>query len=322
MARPTSKKPPQNPFVVSLVATGAHFADREAEVERMATAFRTPGAKLVVYGDRRLGKTSALERAAEAARRDGATVALAAFSTATDASEAAQRILAAVQREAGSSWRETLGRIAESVNATVEITPSTDPGVLPSVRFGFGRRDVSAKLLPDVLDAINAHMVRRKEVLGLGLDEFQRIHEWGGEDAEWALREAIQRHRSIGYVLAGSKRHLIEAMIGTKGRALWKLVEPMEFGPIDDGVLADWIADRAHATNVRMSAATADLLVRLARPRTRDVVQLARTGCDDPVLHLCGQDLDRGDATSTRVRGSDCRASFRPCRNDCPSRVI
>ena len=44
---------------------GAHFTDREAEVARMAAALRTPGAKLVVYGDRRLGKTSALERAAE-----------------------------------------------------------------------------------------------------------------------------------------------------------------------------------------------------------------------------------------------------------------
>ena len=136
------------------------------------------------------------------------------------------------------------------------------------------------KLLPDVLDAINKQMARRKETLGLGLDEFQRIHEWGGEDAEWALREAMQRHRAIAYVLAGSKRHLIEAMVSNKGRALWKLVEPMEFGPMDDAVFAEWITDRGKATNVRIPATTADLIVRLARPRTRDTVQLARTVWD------------------------------------------
>jgi hypothetical protein len=277
MAQSAPRKAPQNPFVVSLLASGAHFADREAEVARMADAFRTPGAKMVVYGDRRLGKTSALERAAEIVRREGGMVAVAALSTASDASEAAQRILAAVQNGIGSSWRETLARIASSVNASIEITPPADPGSLPSVKFGFGRREsASTKLLPDVLDAINTQMARRKETLGLGLDEFQRIHEWGGEDAEWALRESLQRHRQIAYVLAGSKRHLIEAMIGNKGRALWKLVEPLELGPMDEDVLADWIVGRARATQVKIPATTADLIVKLARPRTRDVVQLAR----------------------------------------------
>ena len=243
----------------------------------MADTFRTPGAKLVAYGDRRLGKTSALERAAEIVRREGGMVAVAALSTASDASEAAQRILAAVQQEIGSSWRETLTRIAGSVDASIEIAPSADPGALPSVKFGFGRRPgASTKLVPDVLDAINTQMSRRKQTLGLGLDEFQRIHEWGGEDAEWALRESLQRHDRIAYVLAGSKRHLIHAMIGSKGRAFWKLVEPLEFGPIDEDVMAEWIVDRARATHVRLPATTADLIVKLARPRTRDVVQLAR----------------------------------------------
>ena len=291
MAPSAPKKTPQNPFVVSLLATGAHFADRDAEVGKMADAFRTPGAKIVAYGDRRLGKTSALEHAAEIVRREGGMVAIAALSTASDASEAAQRILAAVQKEIGSSWRETLTRIAGSVDASIEIIPPADPGALPSVKFGFGRRErASTKLLPDVLDAINTQLARRKETLGLGLDEFQRIHEWGGEDAEWALRESLQRHRQIAYVLAGSKRHRIEAMIGSKGRALWKLVEPLEFGPIDDDVLAEWIVDRARATHVRVPATTADLIVKLARPRTRDVVQLARIVWD--IAALRGEAVD------------------------------
>jgi hypothetical protein len=41
MARSASRKPPRNPFVVSLLAKGAHFADREANVARMAAALRT-----------------------------------------------------------------------------------------------------------------------------------------------------------------------------------------------------------------------------------------------------------------------------------------
>jgi hypothetical protein len=93
-------------------------------------------------------------------------------------------------------------------------------------------------------------------------------------------------------VLAGSKRHLIEAMIGNKGRALWKLVDPMEFGPMDDSVLADWITDRGRATDVRIPARTADLIVKLSRPRTRDVVQLARTVWDIAARHGAAADDD------------------------------
>lgn len=277
MAR-TGRRPPHNPFVISLLAEGAHFANREAEVARMVRTFREPGAKLLVYGERRLGKSSAMDRAAEEARRQGVTVSLAAFSTASDAAEAAQRVLSAVQKEVGSSWREVLGRIAESLNASMEINPSADPGALPSVKFGFALKqpEVATKLLPDVLDAINVQLERRQATIGLGLDEFQRIHEWGGEDAEWALREAMQRHRALSYVLAGSKRHLIEAMINSKGRAFWKLVDILEFGPINDEVLAEWIVERAAATGVRIPLQAADLIVQLARPRTRDVVQLAR----------------------------------------------
>jgi hypothetical protein len=190
------------------------------------------------------------------------------------------------------------------VNASLEITPSPTPGGLPSVKLGFGlqRPEHSTTLLPDVLDAVNAQIERRRRSLGLGLDEFQRIHDWGGEDAEWALREAMQRHRAIAYVLVGSKRHLIEAMVASKGRALWKMVDPMEFGPMDDHVLAEWIADRATVSGVQIPLETADRIMRLARPRTRDVVQLARAVWDEAAARGAATPADADRAMEQLVR--------------------
>src|SRR5690606_15462868 len=112
--------------------------------------------------------------------------------------------------------------------------------------------------------------------IALAIDEFQRLHEWGGENAEWALKAALESHTRLSYVLAGSKRHVIEAMITTKGRALWKQVDAIEFGPIDPEELAAWIQSQAARTGVTISLAAADEIVRLSGPRTRDVVQLAR----------------------------------------------
>lgn len=267
-----------NPFVVSMLAAGDSFVNREAELARIETAFATAGGKLVVYGDRRLGKSSALEHAATAVRNRKGRVAIASLATASNASEAAQRVLSAAQKEVGAAWREILEGVARSLRTGFEVSPSADPTGMPSVKFTFGVDPTTTPvgLLPDVLNALNDQLTRRNIHLGLGLDEFQRIHEWGGEDAEWAFREAVQRHATLAYVLAGSKRHLIEAMVGSKARALWKQADVLRFGPIDADVLAAWVTERALATALVIPDAEAHAIVGLAGPRTRDIVQLAR----------------------------------------------
>jgi hypothetical protein len=282
MAR-KSPSPPRNPFEIGLRASGSHFADREAETARIARAFTEPGTKLVVYGDRRLGKSSAMDRAAQDVRKAGQRVAIASLATAKDSADAAQRVLAAVISNVGNSWREIAEQMAGYMKGTVELKPSTEPGALPSVAFGFGTRgrDFEHRLLPDALDAVNTMMDKRSMFLGIGLDEFQRIHEWGGEAAEWALKDVFEQHRNIGYVLAGSKRHQIEAMVTSKGRALWKQVDLLAFGPIDPDQLAAWIVQHAGRTGVNIPRAEADAIIRYAGPRTRDIVQLARAVWDD-----------------------------------------
>jgi hypothetical protein len=271
--------PASNPFEIGLIARGEHFADREVEVERIAAALRSPGSRLVVYGDRRLGKSSALDRAAGLVRKKKGQVVLVTLATATDPGDAAQQIVRAVQEQTGRNWRRTLEGMAERLQATMEIRPSPVTGAPPSVRFAFGMREQGERgrnLLWDALNAVNAQLEAEKRTIGIGIDEFQRIHEWGGEEAEWSLKAAMETHRNLAYVLAGSKRHLIEAMVSRKGRALWKQVDVLPFPPIDPGILSEWIHQQAARTGVSFSLAACDTIVALAGPRTRDVVQLAR----------------------------------------------
>lgn len=267
-----------NPFLPGTLAKGAHFADREWEVRRIREAYCTPASRLVVYGDRRMGKTSALHRAAETVGKRGPAVAIATFATASDPADAARQILLAVQKRIGKGWRKTLESIVGRLQGVIELRPSPVAGAPPTVRVTFGLREEDARidLIPETLNAINEELTTRRRRLALALDEFQRIHEWGGEDAEWALKGAIETHSSISYVLAGSKRHLIEAMITRKGRALWKQVDSIAFGPIPAEEMAEWIHGQAARTGVAISLDACDEIVRLAGPRTRDIVQLAR----------------------------------------------
>jgi hypothetical protein len=266
-----------NPFLIGVLARGGGFADRTDEVARITRAFQEPGGRLVVVGERRLGKSSALEEAAAKARAGGTTVAVASFATASDPPDAAHRILHAVQEQLGRKWLETISAIATRLDVSLEVGPAPETG-LPRFRLaaGLGQRRTPQLVLPDVLDALQARVAEEGRHLGLGLDEFQRIHEWGGDGAEWALRESFQRHDRIAYVLAGSERGLIEGMIGGKGRALWKQVDVLAFGPIPPEELGRWIHRRAEKSGTPLRRKTVEAIVGLAHPRTRDVIQLAR----------------------------------------------
>jgi hypothetical protein len=259
------------------------MADRVDELDRIARALGEPGGKLIVYGDRRLGKSATLECAAARVREAGQPVAIVDLSTASGPADAANRILSAVHAEIGTPWRDALRAIAQRLKIAVTLSLPTDGGP-PRVGLDFGGVASEApelhRLVPDVLDAIDAEVESREATLGVGLDEFQRIHDWGGTDAEWALRDAMQRHHALAYVMAGSARSLIEQMIASKDRAFWKLADTMHFAPIDPTIMATWITTRADETSVPFDPAGATTIIALAGPRTRDIIQLARAVWD------------------------------------------
>jgi hypothetical protein len=128
--------------------------------------------------------------------------------------------------------------------------------------------------LAEALDAIERLADEKRKPIAVVLDEFQEIHRFGGEEAEWHLRGVIQGHRHVSYVLAGSEESLIQAMT-ERNRAFYKLFEMLPFGPIEHDHLARWIDSRLESHGVGPFNA-GRLVVELARPRTRDIVQLAR----------------------------------------------
>jgi AAA+ ATPase superfamily predicted ATPase len=268
--------PPRNPFVIGRLATGVALADRTAEVARLELALTDVDRRLVYYGDRRMGKSSAVEEAAIRARKRGRVVAVADLNVATGSDDAARRVLDAVYREIGAGWRASLERVASAVKATVSWTMT--PHGLPDFSFSVSMADAatSPTLLPQTLDALDKELSSRRRVVGLAIDEFQRLFRWGGDNAGWALKHAIERHTHIAYALTGSSRTLIGEFLKDRTRGLWKAVDALEFGPIPDAEFVHWMRARAKATGVTLDVEPARAMLRVAGPRTRDVVQLAR----------------------------------------------
>lgn len=272
-----------NPFQIGTLAEGAGFADRAAEVARLRRTWETPGAKLVLYGDRRMGKTAAMHAAAALARRARRRVVIVNLATAVDGPDAVRRLVTAVRGAVGRTWK-TIGQdLAAKLRLTLTLTPIPDGTGLPGIQLGIDPSAPAAGpgLFTDALDAIESELAKRRLTLGLGLDEFQRLLAWGGEDIEWALKASLERHRHLSYVLAGSSRSLIEEMVTGRHRALWKAVDALPIGPIPAAEFAAWIVARSRASGVPLSRATAEGVVAVAGPRTRDIVQLAGAVWED-----------------------------------------
>lgn len=225
-----------------------------------------------------MGKTSALEVVRDRLAAQGRYVVLADLSTASTLADVTNRVLRSTARALGNAWRDALGGFLQRLTVKVAVAPEPGSGLLvPSVDVGLRDADLETQRasLGDALDALEHLAGERAIHVGVVLDEFQEIQRFGGEQAEAHLRAIVQRHKHVTYVLAGSDERLIRAMTGPR-RPLYKLLEPLEFGPIDPDHLATWIESRMKTAGI-VAAGIGATIVALAGPRTRDIVQLARS---------------------------------------------
>lgn len=288
-----------NPFRIGERVSGYSFADRELEVARIREAMLS-ASSLLVYGPRRMGKSSTIYNAAESARtsRPKPIVVSADVATATNLFDVAGRLLRSLYLE--TRWlrlrlEDLLGGLAPRV--TVKLDEHGGP---PSITFGIDRRTASEEERRRAFEAVFERLSQVREStrrpVAVVLDEFQAVTRFAGQSSEWHLRDVMQRHGDLAFVCAGSQESLIHGMIGPD-RAFYKMFDLLHLGPIDEQVFADWLEERlARGSGVATGVGMA--LVRMAGPRTQDVVQVAR------------QLYFRGLAAGRRVEVADVQAAF------------
>src|SRR5438270_1214389 len=266
-----------NPFRIHGAVTGGYFTNRAVEIKRIAETLREPSAKLLVFGERRVGKTSTLLAAIERVRAKRGTAFLVDLSTASNVSDVATRVLEGAAQGLGRGWKDFADAVGRHVKATLSVRPDAGTGLLiPSLQVETRRAELGEqqRTLGQVLDALEDLASRKKTTIGVVLDEVQELAALGGDQAEWHLRGVIQHHHHVSYVLAGSRPSVLREMI-SEGRAFYGMLDTMAFGPIEPEHLAAWIDSRLASSKVPARGIGA-ACVALAGPRTRDVVQLAR----------------------------------------------
>lgn len=218
----------KNPFEFGRELGAEELVDRHDEVAAVMRTLRE-GGKLFLVGPRRYGKTSILKTASDRLVHEESAILLRYNAEGfTDTEQLVSRIVA----DAAAALRAPMERVGKvikqyfrrlqpevSFNATQESWSAKI-----GITHGSGGEEGELKLLIDALDGLERLASEQPEdrPVGLVIDEFQKLVE-GGTGSEAQIRAAIQQHRRVGYVFAGSKTRLLTDMVTDASRPFYRL---------------------------------------------------------------------------------------------------
>jgi AAA+ ATPase superfamily predicted ATPase len=303
-----------NPFRFDRLPTNESFFDRTVEVQRISKAI-CEGENLLVYGLRRMGKTSCLIRAARVAAAEHDAVCffadLSLYSSLVDVTEA---LLKSALPELGSLGDRAAQFIASKVTGLVinphvkaKLDGTVSGGSEMELEFGteFRNQDPKAhsKALTEALDALENLAKKRKRKVAIIFDEFTFIEAIGPERVSWQLRSVMQRHQNIVYILAGSVRHMIDRLHGEHG-PFYGMFGRLVIERIDPVLMAQWIDESCQKQGISTTL-VGQACIRLAGSRTRDIVQLARRTFDLAQERKTANEMTVGDAHKALMEDFD-----------------
>jgi uncharacterized protein len=240
-----------NPFKYGGVVGKASFCNRKQELADLSRAMEN-GDRLFLYSARRLGKTSLVKLALSGLpKKEYLWAYVDLWPTDGEASFAAAIAKAITESLAGTADK-MLG-VAKSFFGGLAPIISADSSGNPQISFSLRGDSDSLPELLEVLKAPAEIAKNRKRKVVLVLDEFQRILEYGTDNAERTLRSAIQDQENVSYIFLGSRKHLIQKMFLDQNRPLYRAGGHYPLGPIAASSWKPFIQSRFTKTNKGVS---------------------------------------------------------------------
>lgn len=253
-----------NPFKYGGIVGTDSFCNRRQELLDLRRAMEN-GDNLFIYSERRLGKTSLIQKAlAELPSTDFRTVYIDLWPTDTEA--AFIGVFAKAVTEAFTSKPEQMLEFSRKFFSTLRPTISLDYEGKPQLSFTTARDNPSNYLLDNILEVpVKAAEASKKKVV-IVLDEFQQVLSYGDSDSiERRLRSAIQKQDNVSYIFLGSRKHLIQKMVTDKGRPLYRAGGHYPLGPIDLKHWRPFIKQKFESTKKTISVELTDVICELTQ---------------------------------------------------------
>jgi len=257
-----------NPFVYSRPIAPEALLDRDGETHELLKN-AVGGHYVRLYAPRKYGKTSLLKRALrDGEAQEGLIPVLVDLYRVNSVADVTIRFERAYAKHLKGSIRakveELLQRTglglslgAYGISAKIQIDPKAEPLAALHALLD----------LPTKLEQSGGYRAF------IALDEFQDVNKI--EDLDGLLRSHIQHHGEVAsYVFAGSEPGLMKQLFENKERPLYGAAVPMRLGRLEDGDIAEYVADRFALTKRGVGEALAPLL-ETAQGHPQRVIMLA-----------------------------------------------
>ncbi len=256
-----------NPFRFGSPVAGDHFVGREKIIRQVIDSVKT-GQNLVLFGERRQGKTSIL---LEAARRAETMHLWVDFNLVQDEIDLVGRLRNGLQELVRSS--PTSVRLRDLLDrARFGIFGSLDAGGMTALPLPY----VKERTLDTVQQFFAAVQTLHTQFPFLVVfDEFQGI--MGLKTAgslQGVMRGEIQRQQKVPYLFAGSMRHQMYEMFMSPAKPFYNFAIPVEVGPLPETEFVPYMEQCFASGGRKADDESLQRIYRLVAGNTGDVQKL------------------------------------------------
>jgi ribosomal protein L35AE/L33A len=271
-----------NPFEFGRELNSDELADRQEEIASVVQAVEQ-GSKLFLIGPRRYGKTSLLKVASDRLTDAGAVV----LRFDAESYSSLDQLVTGLIAASAAGLKGPVERVGDQVRSFFSR-------LRPEMSFNVTQDAWSAKLGMSVACSPEAHVgllvealnglerlataQPKEQAVGLIIDEFQRVIDLGGANAESQIRAAVQKHRRVGYVFAGSNTRMLTAMTMDATRPFYRLGSVHFLGPVPTADFEAFLIKKFSESGFRVADPGAiSSILRFAEEVPYNVQMLAHT---------------------------------------------
>jgi len=257
----------QNPFKYGQIVTGSDYCPRPELIRQLEEHIKS-GQNIVVYGERRVGKSSAVYRAAVNSKPQRPLLIDFMGVKSTDA--LIKRILKALiaQKNKQGTMTSILKKFA-AIRPTLSLDPVTS---MPALSFD-ASLEIKAESISEVIELIKELYGDNKVVVVM--DEFQDILDLPDPKEAFAImRASIQYQTNIPYIFVGSIRHKMDSIFIKNDSPFFKSAIPIEVDTIPKNEFSVFIEKKFADGKRNISRESIDQVFEIAGNIPGDVQQL------------------------------------------------
>lgn len=258
-----------NPFAYGRVVDSAQYCPRP-KVERALKSMMESGQNAVIFGERRIGKTSLVLHTAGKLRKS--RVVYFDFLACHSAGDLTERIVRGVLENSSKSFFDLAVKVFAALRLTITIDPQSGA---PSVSLGAQPTSTSEAIgdLEKALDRL--YQLHKKKPLIAVFDEFQQVlGVKGGDQILARMRSRIQMHATLPYVFTGSIREDMQKIFSDHSSPFYKSALPLEVEAIERKRFDAFLTKRFADTDRKIRPEVFDAIQNLGIHITGDIQQL------------------------------------------------